>query len=261
MLRRRTPEAGGGDPAEAGTIPRPSGEPAGAREDRAAAGSPGRRWPGVAVAACLSCLLTAAGCWQTGEPTPGDALVTWAAYPETVVTGETFSFEFAGPVAPNTCGRLDTAVLAIGDSVIELSARRSTFERALCAKQRVSFYEARPIRLERPGRYRVRSAGGPELGTLVAVDTGGFSPMRAIGLGTIEAAGGCSLFGPGWAANQRPFALRGAPEEVTATAGSDRIVHVEGRVAGFTMCSWYGSRPTIRVDAARVTERRGADYY
>lgn len=208
----------------------------------------------------LSLVGTLVGCWRIGEPTPSAAYVTWAAYPETVGVGETFSFEFAGPVARTTCGRLDTATLVVADSTIELAARRSTFE-AMCPDDRVSFYEARPIAIERAGRYRVRTFDGRELGTLVAVDSGVFTPMRAIGEGTLATAGGCLLFGPGWMGNQRPFALREAPDALAELADTDRIVHLEGRLTGFSLCSWYGSRPTIRVDTARVTERRGADYY
>lgn len=214
----------------------------------------------AAVTGLLTAVTALAACLQIGEPTPGAAYVTWATYPDTVLVDETFSFEFAGPVAPTACGRLDTAVVALTDSSIELSARRSTF-RTLCAKQRVSFYEARPLQIPRAGRYPVRTAEGRRLGSLVAVDTGSFAPMRAVGLGTVETAGGCWLFGPGWMGNQRPFALQRAPPEVTAQAGTDRVVHVEGRLVGFTLCSWYGSRPTIRVDTAWATERFGKDYY
>lgn len=214
----------------------------------------------LAATAGLALAIGLAGCWRIGEPTPGEALVTWAAYPETVIVGETFSFEFAGPVARTACGRLDTATVSVTDSTIELAARRSTFD-AMCAKQRVSFYEARPIAIERPGRYPVRTADGRGLGTLVAVDSGRFTPMRAIGEGTLETAGGCVLFGPGWIGNQRPFALRAAPPALEAEVETGRVVHVEGRLAGFSLCSWYGSRPAIQVDTAWVTERFGADYY
>ena len=85
--------------------------------------------------------------------------------------------------------------------------------------------------------------------------------MRAIGEGTVRSVGGCWLFGPGWAANQRPFALLGAPDEILDQAGSDRVVHVEGTLLGFTLCGWYGSRPSIRVDTAWITDRTGSDYY
>lgn len=216
--------------------------------------------PARAVALWLLATLVAAGCWRTGEPTPGPGLVTWAAYPESVRVGELFSFEFAGPVSLTACGRLDTAILAVSEGQIRLSANRSTF-RAVCARQRVSFYEARPIRLERPGEYAVRTAGGIELGTLVATEAGPFSRMRAVGEGTVRSVAGCWLFGPGWAANQRPFALLGAPDEVREQAGGDRVVHVEGTLLGFTLCGWYGSRPSIRVDTAWVTDRTGSDYY
>lgn len=205
---------------------------------------------GTVVAACL----------RIGEPSPSSAYVTWAAYPETVTVGEEFSFEFAGPVGATTCARLDTAVLTVVDSVIELSARRSTFE-TLCSGERVSFYEARPIRIESPGRYRVIAVEGGPLGVLVATDSGPFSAMRTIGRGTIRSVARCYLFGPGWASNQRPFALIEAPAVIQAEAGSDRVVHVEGRLVGFRLCGRYGSRPSIRVDTAWVTRSRGSDYY
>ncbi len=214
----------------------------------------------LARLAALAAAATLIGCWRIGEPTPDDAFVTWAAYPDTVVAGEVFSFEFAGPVAPSACGRLDTATLVVTDSTIELAARRSTFD-AMCADQRVSFYEARPISIERPGRYRVRTAEGRDLGTLVALDSGAFAPMRAIGEGTLETAGGCLLFGPGWMGNQRPFALRGAPPRLRELVETDSVVGVAGRLLGFSSCSWYGSRPTIRVDSTWATERSAADYY
>ena len=200
-------------------------------------------------------------CWQLGEPTPSDALVTWAAYPDTVRAGEVFSLEFAGPISPTSCGRLDTAIARIADSTLELSARRSVFEEAMCSDEPVSFYEARPFSVARPGRYAVRTAAGLELGTLVVRDTGAFSAMGTRGLGTVRGVEGCLLFGPGWAANQRPFALRGAPRELVAAAGTERVVYVRGRLRGFTMCGWYGSRPAIQVDTAGVTERTIDDYY
>lgn len=215
---------------------------------------------GLLALAALAVAVGTLGCWRIGEPTPGEAFVTWAAYPETVVAGEVFSFEFAGPVAPSACGRLDTATLALTDSTVDLAARRSTFD-AMCADQRVSFYEARPISIERPGRYTVRTGHGVELGALVAVDSGSFTPMRAIGEGTLERAGGCLLFGPGWMGNQRPFALRDAPDRLEALVETDTIVGVAGRLLGFSSCAWYGSRPTIRVDSTWVTGREAADYY
>lgn len=207
----------------------------------------------------LALLLVAAAC-RIGDPTPGPALVTWAAYPDTVLVGEVFSFELAGPVSVDACGRLDTVAVAVLDSVLELSARRSTFQ-TMCPRERVSFYEARPMRLDRPGTYAVRTAEGLDLGALTVVEEGDFSPMRTRGLGTVRTGGGCLLFGPGWAGNQRPFALRGAPEPIGAEAGTDRVVWVEGRLLGFSLCGVYGSRPAIRVDSAAVTDRRGADWY
>ncbi|MFQ5889141.1 MAG: hypothetical protein ACE5JR_03705 [Gemmatimonadota bacterium] len=220
-------------------------------------GLPRSRRVSLALAG-LALLPTA--CWRIGEPTESSARVTWAAYPETVLVGEVFSFEFAGPVNANTCGRLDTAVVEIRNSVIELSGRRSVYD-ALCSKERVSFYEARSLRIERPGRYSVRTREGLRLGELVALESGVFSGMSAVGEGTIGEAGGCRLFGPGWLGNQRPFALRGVPGEVAAASGTDRVVRVEGRLAGFTLCGSFGSRPLIRVDTAWVTDRSVADYY
>jgi hypothetical protein len=199
-------------------------------------------------------------CWRTGEPTPSAGLVTWAAYPDSVRVGATFSFEFAGPISGTACGRLDTALLAVTETEIVIEARRSTF-RAVCANQRISFYEARPIALERAGRYAVRTAGGRSLGTLVATDSGAFSAIGTRGEGTVREAGGCWLFGPGWVGNQRVFSLSGAPEGIKEMSETDRIVHVEGRLRGFTTCGSWGSRPRIEVDTAWVTDRRGADWY
>ena len=202
----------------------------------------------------------AAACWRIGEPTADEAIVTWAAYPDTVLVAQPFSFELAGPVSPSTCGRLDTArVVLTGDEII-LSAERSIFD-ARCSPGRVSFYEARSFAIARAGRYRVRTRRGLDLGTMVAVDSGRFSPMVAVGEGTIRSAGGCWLFGPGWAANQRPFALRRAPDVIVAEDGTDRVVFVRGSFTGFTLCGRYGSRPSIRVDTAWVTAKRGSDYY
>lgn len=211
--------------------------------------------PALAIAAAA-----AVGCLRTGEPTPGRAVVAWAAYPESIRVGQRFLFEFAGPVSPDQCGRLDTATLDVREDGIRLAARRSTF-RAVCADQRVSFYEARPLAIERAGRYPVTTDHGLELGTLVATDTGPFSRIRTIGFGTVREVAGCHLFGPGWIGNQRVFALSRVPAAVREAAGTDRLVHVRGDLLGFTLCGWYGSRPTIRVDTAWVTDRTGADWY
>ncbi len=186
--------------------------------------------------------------------------MTWAAYPDTVVRGSVFSFEFAGPISPDACGRLDTVVVALGDSVLVLSGTRSVYD-TMCADSRVSFYEARPLRIPTAGRWEVRTAEGRELGSLVAVDSGSFSPMRAVGEGTLHAAGGCLLFGPGWIGNQRPFALRGDTTGLGQYAGTDRRVRIEGRLAGFTTCGAWGSRPVIRSDRFVVTDSTGAQYY
>ena len=208
----------------------------------------------------LPLLLLPAGCWRIGEPTESSALVTWAAYPDTVVTGSVFSFEFAGPVSPDACGRLDTVVVSFEDSAVVLSARRSVYD-TMCANGPVSFYQARPVRLPRSGTWSIRTAGGRDLGAIVAIDSGSFSPMRAIGEGTLHSAGGCLLFGPGWIGNQRPFALRGAPQALNRQAGTDRRILVDGRLEGFTLCGAFGSRPVIRVSRATVTDSTGAQYY
>jgi len=203
--------------------------------------------------------LSSAGCWRIGEPTESAAVVTWAAFPDTVVAGQTFSFEFAGPVSPDACGRLDTAVVRIEGSAIRLSARRSVYD-AMCSDSPVSFYEARALQIDVAGRYGV-SADGLDLGTLVVVDSGRFSPMRARGEGTVAEAGGCLLFGPGWIGNQRPFALQGAGAAVRSQVDSGRRLFVEGTLGGFSLCGAFGSRPVIRVDTAWVTERDIEDYY
>jgi hypothetical protein len=200
------------------------------------------------------------GCWRIGEPEESPAQVTWAAYPDTVVTGSVFSFEFAGPVSPDACGRLDTVIVVMGDSSLVLTGRRSVYD-TMCANGPVSFYEARPMRLPRSGNWSIRTAEGRDLGTIVAIDSGSFSPMRAIGEGTLHLAGGCLLFGPGWIGNQRPFALRGAPAGLDQYAGTDRRVFVDGHLAGFTLCGAFGSRPVIRVSRATVTDSMGAQYY
>lgn len=214
------------------------------------------RPPSARLLLCLSL----AGCWRIGEPTAGEAIVSWAAYPDTVVVGEVFSLEFAGPVSPTTCGRLDTAMVAVVGDEIVLSAERSVFD-ARCSRERVSFYHARPFVVERAGRYRVRTRGGLSLGTITAIDSGAFSPMIAVGEGTVRSVGGCWLFGPGWASNQRPFALREVPDEIAAEAGTDRVVFIRGSFAGFALCGRWGSRPSIRVDTSRVTARHASDYY
>ena len=203
-------------------------------------------------------LLTA--CWRIGEPEESAAQVTWAAYPDTVVTGSVFSFEFAGPVSPDACGRLDTVIVVVGDSSLVLTGRRSVYD-TMCANGPGSFYEARPMRLPRSGNWSIRTAEGRDLGAIVAIDSGSFSPMRAIGEGTLHTAGGCLLFGPGWIGNQRPFALRGVPAGLDRHAGTDRRVYVDGHLAGFTLCGPFGSRPVIRVSRAAVTDSMGAQYY
>lgn len=204
-------------------------------------------------------LLLTAGCWRIGEGTPGDALVTWVAYPETVRVGAPFSFEFGGPVSENQCGRFDTATLALTDSTIDLAARRTMFQ-TMCAPQHVSFYEARPLTLDTPGRYRIRTAADIDLGTLVATDTGSFSGIRTWGEGTIRQAAGCWLFGPGWIGTQRVFALEGLSPELREV-GTERVLHVRGRLRAFSDCGNWGSRPRIRVDTAWATDKTVGDLY
>lgn len=187
--------------------------------------------------------------------------MAWAAFPDTVVAGETFPFEFAGPITPDACGRLDTAVVAVTDTSVELSARRTTFE-TMCAETPIAFYEVRALALP-AGRYVVR-AGAVELGGIVALAEGAFSAMRAAGSGTVERAGGCILFGPGQLGNQRPFALVGPPGQLEAldgALGTRRLVDVRGTLSGFTLCGSFGSRPAIRVSEARALERSADDYY
>ncbi|MEN8144117.1 MAG: hypothetical protein ABFS14_04125 [Gemmatimonadota bacterium] len=208
----------------------------------------------------LPVILVAAACYDIGEPTQSPVRVTWTAFPDTVPVGQTFSLEFAGPVTPNACGRLDTAAVAIGDSTIRLSGQRSVYD-TMCSDSRVSFYEARPISLDDPGRFRVLDSEGRELGSVVALDSGTFSAVRTRGTGTLDEAGGCYLFGPGWLGNQRPFALAGLAESLKAEGGSDRVLFVAGTLHGFSLCGQYGSRPRIDVDTAYVTDQTIADYY
>ena len=171
-----------------------------------------------------------------------------------------FSFEFAGPVSPDACGRLDTVLVQVGDSTVILSGSRSVYD-TMCSDARVSFYEARALEIPSPGVWKVRTLDGRNLGSFVAVDSGSFSPMRAIGEGTLHSAGGCLLFGPGWIGNQRPFALRGDTAGLAAASGSDRRVRLDGHLAGFTLCGAWGSRPVIRVDSASVSDSTGLQYY
>jgi hypothetical protein len=203
--------------------------------------------------------LLSAACWRIGEPTESDVVITWAAFPDTVVVGQPFSFEFAGPVSPDACGRLDTALVILDGSEIRLSGRRSVYD-TMCSDSPVAFYEARPLQIDSAGEYRV-FADGRELGRIVALDSVRFSPMRARGEGTVAEAGGCLLFGPGWVGNQRPFVLRDAPVEIRSQVDTGRRVHVIGALSGFSLCGAFGSRPVITVDTAWVTDRRIRDYY
>lgn len=210
----------------------------------------------------LTLLLLAAGCWRLGEPTSGEAVVSWAAFPDTVTAGAPFPFEFAGPITPNSCGRLDTAVATVTDTSIELSGRRTMFETS-CSRLPVSFYEVRSLELP-PGSYAVRTATD-ELGRIVSVEGGPFSAMRAAGTGTVRDVGACVLFGPGQlGGNQRPFALIGGAVSAAALEPAfeaRRLVHVRGTLSGFTLCGSFGSRPAIRVAEIRVLERTASDYY
>lgn len=201
------------------------------------------------------------GCLDPGEPVPGPARVTWVAYPETVLVGETFTFEMAGPLAPDHCVRLDSTDVAIVDSTLRAAASRSVYPDAMCSDDRRSFYEVHPLRMERPGSYAVRTEQGLELGTLVAVDSGSFSGVRTIGEGTLRSADGCVIFSPGWSADQRLFALGRFPARLDHLPGTDSVVRVEGTLLGYSLCGAFGSVPTVRVSSARATGRTGEDYY
>ncbi len=207
----------------------------------------------------LLLLAAASGCWQIGDPTSSDALVSWVAFPDTVVAGELFSLEFAGPITPNACGRLDTATVSVTDSTVFLAARRVTYDTA-CPDTPISFYEARPLRLA-AGTYVVLGAQRT-FGRIVAVDSGRFSRMRVFGEGTVRARGGCTLFGPGrLLGNQRPFALVGDVQEVAAALDTDRVVWIRGTLSGFSLCGSFGSRPTIRVVEMTIRDGTSEDYY
>ncbi len=184
--------------------------------------------------------------------------MSWAAFPDTVIAGEVFSLEFAGPITPNACGRLDTAVVAVNDTSIYLQARRVTYDTS-CPRTPVSFYEARPMRLL-TGTYVVLG-DRQTFGRIVALDSGTFSRMHVSGEGTVRARGGCTLFGPGRLGNQRPFALRGDVGEVTEALDADRVVWIRGTLSGFSSCGSFGSRPTIRVDETAIREGTSSDYY
>jgi len=217
-----------------------------------------QRAPGLLGLAILASAIS--GCWRTGDPTPSAAIITWTGYPDTVRVGAPFSLEFAGPISPTACGRLDTETLAVSGREILIEARRSTFA-AVCAKQRISFYEARPLTLTVAGEYAVRTVDGRDFGAIVATDSGPFSSVRTRGEGTVREIAGCWLFGPGWIGDQRLFALARLPAEVREVAGSDRIIHVRGTLRGFASCGNWGSRPRIRVDTAWVTDRRTSGWY
>ena len=210
------------------------------------------RLPAVALLASLS------ACWQIGEPTSSDALVSWAAFPDTVVAGEVFSLEFAGPITPDACGRLDTASVAVTDSTVLLHASRLTYDTG-CPKTPISFYEALALQLP-AGTYSVLS-GARTFGRIVALDSGTFSRMGTMGEGTVDAGGGCTLFGPGRLGNQRPFALLGDIGEVASASGSNRVVWIRGELSGFTLCGSFGSRPAIRVSDWEIREGTSEDYY
>lgn len=250
-----------GPPADApppvGTPERPPRPAPGAgrrRRGRSAAGA-------AALALLAACVLASTACWRIGEPTPDDADVAWAAYPDTVVAGETFSFEFGGPVSPNSCARLDTATVDLEDGEVVVGARRGVFD-TMCPDDRVSFYRAGALSLPEPGRYPVRTATGRDLGAITALGSGEFSVMKAVGWGTLrQGDGGCVFFGPGWATSQRPFDMVGLPERALETVGTDRVIWMRGRLRGWSMCGAFGSRSRIVVDSIRVTEHLAESYY
>lgn len=213
------------------------------------------------VTGAVALVAAAAACFDPGEPTESDARITWAAYPDTVVAGEPFALEVAGPLAPNTCSRFDSLLLDVSGGALTVTGRRLTYREAWCTDDRVSFYDVREVVLPRAGRYAVRTGDGVGLGGLLVLDTGEFSRIRAQGEGTVRTAGGCLFFGPGWAHGQRPFPIRNPPERVRRVADTDTVVHLAGDVRGFVRCGGYGTRPAIRVDSARVTDRTGDDWF
>lgn len=239
--------------------PRPAA-PAGGGRGGAGRRRPPRRWRAAALAALAGGALLA-GCFDPGEPTPREARVTWAAYPETVVAGREFSFEAAGPLSTNSCGRFDTLFVDRSDSAVTVSSRRQIYTEAWCTDDRLSFYAVRVLTMPWPGRFPVRTAEGRDLGTMVVRDSGAFSNARATGEGTVRWAGGCLFFGPGWAHNQRPFPLRDAPDRLAEVAETDTVVFVGGELWGYRQCGGYGTRPSIRVDTFRVTDRTGDEWY
>ena len=209
-----------------------------------------------AAAACLP--LTAAQCVNP-EPTSDAALVTFAAFPDTVTAGQQFTMEFAGPIAPNTCGTLDSAYAEVSDSTIVLAGVRNLF-RARCADQRVSFYEVNLITIDSPGVREVVNAAGRSFGTLMVADSGSQTDFIGRGGGTVREAGPCLVFGPGWVGTQRIFSLQNAPDPVR-NASEDQIVNLRGRFRGFDRCGQWGSRPVIQVDTAWVSDATTHDYY
>lgn len=215
---------------------------------------------GATLLLAMGAGLLAAGC-TGGAPTQGPARITWVAYPETVVVGKAFPFEIAGPVGPTTCSRLDSSSVTVSDSGIVLSAHRSEYHSFLCSHTRVSFYRPRALRVARAGRYPVLTPERAALGTLVAVDSGTFSSLRTIGEGTVRRGGGCLLFGPGWASNQRPFSLHDATARVAGLAGTDSVIRVVGDLAGFDQCGGLGSLPVIAADSVSVSGHLARDWY
>jgi len=206
----------------------------------------------------LLLLVIAAGCWRIGEPTSSEALVSWAAFPDTVIAGEVFSLEFAGPITPNSCGRLDTATVAVTDSTVFLRASRVTYDTS-CPRTPVSFYQARAMQLDQ-GTYSVVGER-QTFGQIVALDSGSFSRMHVSGEGTVRASGGCTLFGPGRLGNQRPFALVGNTGLITGSLDADRVVWIRGTLSGFALCGSFGSRPAIRVEETAIRDGSSEDYY
>ena len=186
-------------------------------------------------------LLITSGCWRLGDAIPSDALVTWVAYPETVRVDAPFSFEFAGPVSPDGCGRLDTATLAVTESSIELAARRSTF-RAMCAPQHISFYEARPLTIGTPGEYVVRAPTGIELGTLVATDTGRFLCRPHVGRGHDPRGGRMLAVRTG--VDRGPAGIRARRPRPRASGGGHQPCHLcQGTTARLHLVRELGFAP------------------
>ena len=82
--------------------------------------------------------------------------------------------------------------------------------------------------------------------------------MPHLGRGDDPRGGRLLLFGRG---DRKPAVFASRPEPELREAGTDRVLHVRGRLRGFISCGNWGSRPRIRVDTAWATDRRVGDLY